>query len=169
MQLSGTAAGVPFLALPPANGPRPDAPVVVAYHLLDAPRTETAFASAVPLHGLDAWKVYFGLPLSGSRLPDGGTGPLIMKDPVLALHQYVTLGAAKEFPAAYASALHQLQVDPDVPFAVMGGSMGGVVAHLVAAETGKARAAVLINPVVRFRTSIDALSAHYGQVYKWLP
>ena len=72
MTLSGIAAGVPFVALPPSGGSRPDAPVVLAWHLLDAPRTEIAFASAVPLSGLDAWRIYFGLPLSGSRMPDGG-------------------------------------------------------------------------------------------------
>ena len=63
--IAGVAAGVPYVALPPAGGARPDAPVVVAWHLLDAPRTEAAFAAAVPLTGLDAWKIYFGLPMSG--------------------------------------------------------------------------------------------------------
>jgi hypothetical protein len=45
---------------------------VVAWHLLDSPRTEAALAAAVPLAGLDAWRIYFGLPLSGARLPEGG-------------------------------------------------------------------------------------------------
>ncbi|EFC85747.1 hypothetical protein [Parafrankia sp. EUN1f] len=58
------AAGVPFVAVPPDGGARPESPTVLAWHLLDAPRTERAFASALPLQGLDAWRVYFGLPLS---------------------------------------------------------------------------------------------------------
>jgi hypothetical protein len=37
---SGTAAGVPFVAIPPAAGPRASAPVVLAWHLLDPPRSE---------------------------------------------------------------------------------------------------------------------------------
>src|SRR5919197_6457180 len=40
--ITGRAAGVPFIAVPPANGPRPDAPTVVGWHLLDPPRTEAA-------------------------------------------------------------------------------------------------------------------------------
>src|SRR2546430_7190047 len=68
----GQAAGVPFVALPPIREERSSAPVVVSWHLMDAPRTETAFAAAVPLSGLDAWRIYLGLPLCGSRLPTGG-------------------------------------------------------------------------------------------------
>ena len=40
---TGTAAGVPYVALPPTTG-RADAPLVVAWHLLDPPRTPEAFA-----------------------------------------------------------------------------------------------------------------------------
>ena len=41
--------------------------MVIAWHLLDAPRSETAFAAALPMRGLDAWRVYLGLPLTGRR------------------------------------------------------------------------------------------------------
>ena len=172
MELNGTAAGVPYVALPPANGRRPDAPVVVAYHLLDAPRTPEAFASAVPLDGLDAWKIYFGLPLSGSRLPAGGADELwrmLAADAVLKVHRHVTLGARREFPAAYAEARTHLGISDDVPLGVMGGSMGGAAAQLIAAETDNVSAAVLINPVVRLRDSIDGISARFGAPYKWSP
>ena len=123
--IAGTAAGVPWVARPPHGGARPDAPAVVAWHLLDSPRTEAAFAAAVPLAGLDAWRIYFGLPLSGARLPEGG---------------------------------------------VLGGSMGGLAAQLAIAEGGAdVRAAVLINPVVRLRDTIDGLSVVYGMSYPWPP
>jgi hypothetical protein len=42
---SGIAAGVPFVAAPPDGGPRRDAPAVVAWHLLDSPRTPEALAA----------------------------------------------------------------------------------------------------------------------------
>jgi len=58
-----TAQGVPYVLLAPRNG-APDAPLVVAWHLLDPPRTEAAFAAALPLDGLDAWRLYLGLPMS---------------------------------------------------------------------------------------------------------
>lgn len=40
----GEAAGVPFVAWPPANGDV-SARVVIAWHLMDAPRTEAALAA----------------------------------------------------------------------------------------------------------------------------
>ncbi len=45
---------------------------MIAWHLMDPPRTAAAFAAALPLQGLDAWRVYLELPLCGSRLPAGG-------------------------------------------------------------------------------------------------
>ncbi|HEY0001605.1 MAG TPA: hypothetical protein VGB74_14200 [Actinoplanes sp.] len=170
MEFSGTAAGVPYLAVPP-KGNRPDAPVVVGYHMLDAPRTEAAFAAAVPLTGLDAWKIYFGLPMSGARLPAGGPEELrrlIMQDPVLNVHRDVTLGAAREFPEAYAAVRARLGIEPGVPLGIMGGSMGGAAGQLVLAEA-RATVGVFINPVVRFRETIDALSVIYGVEYVWTP
>ena len=171
MTLSGIAAGVPFVALPPAGGSRPDAPVVVAWHLLDPPRTEVAFASAVPLTGLDAWKIYFGLPLSGSRMPDGGPAEIqqrIADDVVLRLHRYVVDGAAEEFPSAYAAVRKELGLADDGPLGVMGGSMGSAVAQLVMTDR-PVQAAVLFSPVTRMRTTIDALARHYGATYGWTP
>jgi hypothetical protein len=54
--IEGIAAGVPYLAEPPDGDARRDAPAVVAWHLPDSPRTPPAFASAVPLAGLGAWR-----------------------------------------------------------------------------------------------------------------
>jgi len=162
---------VPYVAVPPAGGERPDAPVVVGYHLLDAPRTEVAFAAAVPLAGLDAWKLYFGLPMSGSRMPAGGRAELwrlVSEDPVRNVYRHVVLGALAEFPAAFAAARARLGIADGVPVGVMGGSMGGAVAQLVLAEGGPpVRAAVLINPVVRLRETIDALSVLHDTTYAW--
>src|SRR6266545_711581 len=66
------AAGVPFVALPPAERSEDAASLVVVWHMTDAPRSERAMAAALPLNGLRAWRVYLGLPLCGSRLPVGG-------------------------------------------------------------------------------------------------
>ena len=164
---------VPYVVIAPERGPRADAPVVVAYHLLDVPNTESGFAEAVPLRGLDAWKVYLGLPLSGARTPAGGVAELerlAMEDAVLNVHGPVTLGAVAEFPAAYAMVRKRFGIDADVPVGLMGGSVGGAVAQLVLAEGGvRAKAAVLINPVVRLRPTVEGLAAHYRQSYRWSP
>jgi pimeloyl-ACP methyl ester carboxylesterase len=170
--ITGTAAGVPFVATPPATGARADAPAVVAWHLVDAPRTEAAFAAAIPLAGLDAWRIYFGLPLTGSRLPEGGAEELqrrVFEDAVLNVHRHIVGGGADEFPAACRSVREQLGIE-EGPIGVVGGSMGGALAQLVTLESGAdVRAAVLINPVVRMRDSIDALADFHGVTYTWTP
>jgi pimeloyl-ACP methyl ester carboxylesterase len=170
--ITGTAAGVPWVARPPHGGARPGAPAVVAWHLLDAPRTEAAFAAAVPLDGLEAWRIYFGLPLSGARLPEGGYPELqrrVMQDPVLNVNGPVAGGAVEEFPAAFAEVRERLGIK-DGPIGALGGSMGGLAAQLAIAEGGAdVRAAVLINPVVRLRDTIDGLSAVHGTSYPWSP
>ncbi|GLZ47289.1 hypothetical protein Acsp06_34740 [Actinomycetospora sp. NBRC 106375] len=55
---------MPYVLRAPA-GRRTDAPVVVGWHLMDAPRSEAAFAAVLPLDGLDAWRIYLGLPEMG--------------------------------------------------------------------------------------------------------
>jgi hypothetical protein len=50
---------------------------VVVWHLMDPPWTEAAFAAALLLAGLEAWRTYLGLPLSGSRMPPGGAEELL--------------------------------------------------------------------------------------------
>ncbi len=71
-QVQGVAAGVPFVALPPADGSAAPAPLVVVWHLMDPPRSEAAMAAALPMAGLRAWRMCVGLPMTGGRLPDGG-------------------------------------------------------------------------------------------------
>jgi dienelactone hydrolase len=167
--ITGVAAGVPY-ALHPGEGA--DSPVVAAWHLVDSPRTERAFAAAVPLDGLDAWRVYFGLPMTGARLPEGGMEELrrrIFADAVLQAYRHIAGGGADEFPAALAAVRKEHGIAGG-PIGVLGGSMGGMVAQLVCAESREdVRAAVLVNPVVSLRRTIEALSAMHGMRYTWTP
>lgn len=169
--VTGTAAGVPFLALPPESG-RADAPIVVAWHLMDPPNTELAFAAAMPLAGLDAWRIYLGLPMSGRRMPAGGQDEIMRlgyEDAVLNLHGPVATQAAAEFPAALAELREQLKLG-DGPLALLGGSAGAAVAQLVMLESGvRVTAAVLVSPVTRLRNLVDALGEQYGFQYPWQP
>jgi pimeloyl-ACP methyl ester carboxylesterase len=168
--ITGQAAGVPFVALAPSAGERAEAPVVVAWHLLDSPRTEQAFAAAVPLDGLDAWRIYFGLPLSGARTPAGGPEELMrlgFEDAVLKLHWPIVSAAVAEFPAAFAELRERLELAAG-PVGVMGGSLGAAVAQLVLAESGRDfAAAVLLSPVVQLRGAVEAGGRRFGVSYPW--
>lgn len=174
-QINGVAAGVPYLALPPKSDPA-SAPVVVLWHLMDPPSTPAAFAAAVPLSDLNAWRVYFELPMTGQRLPAGGPEEVMrlgMEDAVANLFDPITAQAAAEFPAALAAVREQLGVHSD-QVALVGGSMGSLVAALTAAETAKQapgdlRALVMLSPVSQLRPTVEANAALYGFEYTWSP
>jgi hypothetical protein len=168
--LNGVASGVPFLAVPPLTGSHPSTPVMVAWHMLDSPRTETAFAAALPLEGLDAWRIYLGLPLTGSRLPAGGIDELMRlgsEDAVLNLHGPISAQAAEEFEPAFTELRTRLNFG-DGPVGVLGGSLGAAVAQLILAQSSvMVSAAVLVSPLVQLRPVVDALAQRYGFVYPW--
>jgi len=164
--MEGTVAGVPYVVLPPETD-RPDAPTVVAWHLNDPPRTERAMAAALPLAGLDAWRVYLGLPLSGARTPAGGLEKLGYEDAVLKVYGPIVFGAAEEFPAALA----QLRAEHGLGtgrLGVLGGSIGALVAQQVATTTA-VDAIALVSPVARLRPLVVANGRRYGFDYPWSP
>lgn len=169
-QIAGVAAGAPFVAHPPAAGPRPSAPVVVAWHLMAPPRTERALAAALPLAGLDAWRIYLGLPLCGSRKPPGGDEELMRlgyEDAVLNLQGPIISQAAEELDAALADVRRQLGLG-DGPVGLLGGSVGAAVAQLVLAEGSiDVRAAVLVSPIVQLRPAVEAMGRYFGVTYPW--
>jgi dienelactone hydrolase len=154
--ITGTAAGVPFTALPPTGGGT--APLVVSWHMLDAPRTDAAFAAALPMHDLPAWRVHLGMPMCGARMVDGGTDAIVAlarTDPLMAyLHPFVTQ-ATEEFPAALAAIREQLPV-ADGPIGVLGGSLGGAVAlNVLATSDVPVFAGAIVNAAIRMRSVVD--------------
>jgi alpha-beta hydrolase superfamily lysophospholipase len=167
----GTAAGVPFVVVPPEGGPRPDAPVLVGWHLMDAPRSEAAFAAALPLDGLDAWRVYLGLPMMGARLPAGGMDELMgrgFEDAVLLMHGPVNAEAADEFDAAL-RALRERFGFGEGPLGLFGGSAGAGVALEVATRRTDVSALVVLSPMVRLRPVVAILGEMFGVDYRWSP
>ncbi|GAA4804033.1 prolyl oligopeptidase family serine peptidase [Actinomycetospora chlora] len=170
MTESGTAAGVPFLAVPPEGGPRADTPVVVGWHLMDAPRSEAAFAAAVPLTGLDAWRVYLGLPRMGARLPAGGMDELMAlgyEDAVGLMHGPVNAEAADEFDAALAVLRERFGARG--PLGLLGGSAGAGVALEVATRRDDVAALVGVSPLVQLRPVVTTLGKLFGVDYAWGP
>lgn len=93
----GTAAGVPFVALPPA-GIEGRAPMVAVWHPLGPAGSPAEMAAAVPLRGLPAWRVYLGLPRTGER----AVAPAPDADFVIDRYTPIVDRAAAEFPAAWA-------------------------------------------------------------------
>jgi dienelactone hydrolase len=168
--LTGVASEVPFVAFPPEGGPRVEAPVVVAWHLLDAPRTESAFAAALPLAGLDAWRIYLGLPMTGARMPAGGPDEFLrlgFEDAVLNIHGPINEQALREFGPAFDEIRGRLDIGAG-PLGVMGGSLGASIALRVIAESGVAvDAAVLVSPMIRMRSVVAAMEGQYGITYEW--
>jgi dienelactone hydrolase len=167
--ITGTAAGVPFVALGPENTAGP-APLVVTWHMMSPPRTEAAMAAAVPMTGLHAWRVHLGLPMFGARVPEGGYDEffrLASEDNVLNVVEPVTEQVIKEFPAAVAELRAQLSLD-DGPIGVVGGSAGGAVAlEMLTRADVPIAAAALVNPVVQLAPVITANERIYDVVYTW--
>lgn len=166
---TGVAAGVPYVLRRPST-PRPEAPAVVAWHLLDAPRTPEAFAAALPLDGFDGWRVYLGLPLSGARSPSPEEiARRIAADPILEAHDPLNSQAVAEFPAAWA-AIRAAHGIAEGAIGVLGGSAGGGVAGAVALSGAvDVSAVVLVNALVSLRAAAPILEQLQGRPYAWSP
>ncbi len=167
--IEGVAAGVPFVALPPADKARP-APLVVTWHLLGAPFSEAAMAAALPMTGLHAWRVHFGLPLTGKRFPEGGFEGffrLASEDNVLNVVKPLTDQVAEEFPKAVAELRSRFGI-ADGPVGVVGGSQGGGVAlEMLTRHDVPIAAAALINPVTQLAPVVAANERLYDVTYHW--
>lgn len=165
--ITGMAAGVPYTALAPDVDT--DA-LIVTWHMLDAPRSNAAFAAALPLSGVPAWRVHFGMPYCGARMVDGSMDKgieLMREDPVLSYAAAFVHQAVSEFPAALAEARSQLGIGAGF-LGVLGGSLGGmVVLRNLALHEIPINAAALVNPAVRVRSMITLIESAFGVTYPW--
>jgi pimeloyl-ACP methyl ester carboxylesterase len=168
--ITGTAAGVPYTALSPAGAIDGPAPLIVSWHMLDAPRTDAAFAAALPMTGVPAWRVHLGMPMCGARMIDGRVDAAIelaREDALMAFLAPLVHQAADEFPAALTGLRDQLPVD-DEPVSVLGASLGGAVALQVLTTSAiLIRAVALVNPAVRIRSVVPLVEGLTGQPYRW--
>lgn len=166
-----TSAGVPYTA---RAATRPDAPIVVGWHLLDPPSTPAGMAAALPLDGLDAHVIYLGLPLSGERAPHPDFESLLMSgiDMVTDFFGPMHEQALAELPSALAELRGTLGASDDSALAVLGGSAGASVAAEVFATYGASHdiaACVLLNPMLQLRPMIDAMAEFLPSPYEWTP
>ncbi|MGB3444307.1 MAG: YqiA/YcfP family alpha/beta fold hydrolase [Actinophytocola sp.] len=169
MTITGVAAGVPYTALPP-DGAGP-APLVLTWHMLDAPRTDAAFAAALPMTGVPAWRVHLGLPMCGTRMVDGSMTAVVdlaRQDTLRAFGDGLTGRAVAEFPSALA-ALRSTFPITDAPPGIVGASLGGLVALRVLVGDIPVAAAALVNPAIRARSLVDLIDTNLGRTYRWDP
>ena len=170
--VTGAAAGVPYVALPPAGWQDggETAPLVIAWHLNDPPRSAAAMAAALPLAGVAAWRVYLDLPMHGRRQLPGGLEEFMRlgyQDAVLKAFEPQVSQAVEEFPAVLAALRAQLPVT-DGPIGVAGASIGALPAQLVmAGGAAQVSAAVLISPVIQLAEVVAANERRFAVTYPW--
>jgi predicted esterase len=149
--LTGVAAGVPYVALPPAGGAR-RAPLVVVWHGLGSPGSQHAMAAALPMARLPAWRTYLRLPTLAAGAPASGAEELVRpgaEGVVLRQPGPVIEQAVAGFPAVVAALRVQLKPAAG-PIGLVGGSVGAVVALLILAEGAvPVQAAALVRPAVQ--------------------
>jgi pimeloyl-ACP methyl ester carboxylesterase len=170
--LSGVAAGVPYVALPPAAGRDGGdaAPLIIAWHLNDPPRSAAAMASALPLAGVAAWRVYLDLPMHGRRQLPGGLDEFMQlgyQDAVLRAFEPQVIQAVDEFPNVLTELRARLPLT-DGPIGLVGASIGALPAQLVIAEgAAQVSAATLVSPVIQLAEVVAANERRFSVTYPW--
>jgi acetyl esterase/lipase len=125
--------------------------------------------AALPLHDVDAWRVYLGLP--PKRVPSRGRrsrGVLALgHDAVLKLYGPIVRQAIDEFPAALAKLRGEHGVGEGA-IAFVGGSVGALVAlGLVAAGELPIAAGELVSPALRLASIVAANERRFAVTYPW--
>jgi dienelactone hydrolase len=170
--IGGVAAGVPYVALPPAgeHDGQESAPLIIAWHLNDPPRSAAAMAAALPLAGVTAWRVYLDLPMHGGRQLPGGLDEFMAlgyQDAVLKAFEPQVTQAAQEFPAVLAELRARLPVTTG-PIGLVGASIGALPAQVVmAAGAAQISAAALISPVIQLAEVVAANERRFSVSYPW--
>jgi alpha-beta hydrolase superfamily lysophospholipase len=127
-------------------------------------------ASALPLAGVAAWRVYLDLPMHGRRQLPGGLEEFMRlgyQDAVLNAFEPQVTQAAEEFPAALAELRARLPVTSG-PIGVVGASVGTLPAQLViAAGAAEVSAAALISPVIQLAEVVAANERRFDVSYPW--
>lgn len=169
---TGVAAEVPYVALPPAgwDGGGEPAPLIIAWHLNDPPRSAAAMASALPLTGVAAWRVYLDMPMHGRRALPGGLDEFMQlgyQDAVLKAFEPQVNQAVNEFPAVLAELRARLPLT-DGPIGLVGASVGTLPVQLVIANGfAEVNAAALVSPVIQLAEVVAANERRFGVSYPW--
>jgi len=155
--------------MPPSIGEATS--VVVLWHGADPTRTEEALSAAVPLHELQAWRIYLGLPLTGQRMPEGGLDEIMRRgreDAVGLLFHPMIEGAVTELAPALGELRGELGIDTALPLGIFGFSAGGAAALLAVSRRVLAfKAVVTFGAVPDVPALVDVAAAFFQTPYKW--
>lgn len=164
---TGTAAGLPYMALPPTTvdaEPAGPARLIVAWPGLDPPQTERALATALPMTGVPLWRVYLGLPCAGEHRP---LSEVFIERHGLETYVETVERAAELLPAAVDDIRADLALDLG-PIGLAGFSTGASAAFL-ALSRGEVpvTAAALVAPIVSPARTVSALKRATGRAHEW--
>lgn len=152
----------------PAEG---EAPLVVLWHGFGPPRSEAEMAAALPLEGLDAHRVYAGLPDFGRRAPADWTTELARRqreDYLLQLLGPVVEQAARELPSVVRHMTLRYPVDLSMGIGLVGFSAGGIATLLAVAERSvPVNSAVVIGVTRNAALLVDLLERKFDIPYQW--
>lgn len=165
-------AGVPVVLRPPEQ-PLQDgekAPLLLLWHGFGPPANEQALAQALPLFSVPAWKAYLGLPLLGSRLPEGSVDELLRRqreDWLLNLFLPIVDKAVHELSRVIAALRQELGLAHNSPLGLFGFSAGGTATLLALAESQEQFAAAAVyNPATDVSANMAAYEKSVGP-YHW--
>lgn len=161
--------GVPALVAP-AEG---EAPLVVLWHGFGSPRSEAEMAAALPLDGLDAHRVYAGLPDFGRRAPADWLTELPRRQRDDYLQQLlgpVVEQAARELPCLVREMTVRYPVNLSLGIGLAGFSAGGIATLLALAEHSvPVNSAVVIGVTRNAALLVDLLERKFDIPYQWSP
>lgn len=166
------AAGVPGVLAAPA-GIDHEAPLLVLWHGFGPPPEAEGLSERLPLHGLEAYRVYLDLPLFGGRRPEGGPrelGERQAEDYLGRLLWPVVEQATGELPAVVESLREQLDAGFGRGLGLFGHSAGGLAAlHVLAEGDLPVRAAATFGAPAKAETPLAEIEDLIGEPYDWTP
>jgi pimeloyl-ACP methyl ester carboxylesterase len=163
-----TLAGVPAtLRVPKAIRK----PLIVLWHGLGPPASESELMTALPLDDVPSVKVYLGLPLFGVRAPSNGAESLARRqaeDYASRLFEPIVLGAAKELSAVLKALRERKCLGTQDEIGLFGFSAGGTAVLMALTEPGvPVRAAVTVNAPTGLSAAIEAAEHATKRPYVW--
>lgn len=166
------AAGVPGVLAAPA-GVDHEAPLLVLWHGFGPPPEAEGLSEQLPLHGLDAYRVYLDLPLFGGRRPEGGPrelGERQAEDYLGRLLWPVVERATGELSAVVDELKEQLDAGFGRGIGLFGHSAGGLAAlHTVAEGDLPVRAAATYGAPASAEAPLAEIEELIGEPYEWTP